>query len=350
MPSDVHGLIRHIDALPTDPAESTLSSPPSSWEIRPSPGKGLGVFATSPIRTGQRIMVEAPLFAITPPEFVPGRGYELAAMKASVDAAVSALSPADRDMFHACHAHYLPGEAEAAGAAAAAEGETTGTDTEDDSDKNNMIIFRSNAYTLTDGSVAMFPRIARINHACRPNAANVWSADPTNRRVVWAARDIAAGEEITVTYAPLLKTRAERQRRLDAYGFVCDCEACRGKGDGGDHDHDKTAWTGDDRSRVRMGRLLAELEERLAAHKSTSGAANKRLLPKALELVRMLEEEHLMDYLPNAYHLAAELARRMGDSDAAITWSEKALQLHKYADERSHAALSEQSYLDSLRS
>ncbi|KAF7535524.1 hypothetical protein G7054_g5285 [Neopestalotiopsis clavispora] len=275
-------------------------------------------------------------------------------MKASVDAAVGALSPADRDMFHACHAHYLPGEAEAAGAAAAAvEGETTGTDAEDDSDKN-MIIFRSNAYTLTDGSVAMFPRIARINHACRPNAANVWSADPTNRRVVWAARDIAAGEEITVTYAPLLKTRAERQRRLDAYGFVCDCEACRGKGDGGDHDHDHdheaASWTGHDQSRVRMGRLLAELEERLAAHKSTSGAANKRLLPKALELVRLLEEEHLMDYLPNAYHLAAELARRMGDSDAAMAWSEKALQLHKYADERSHAALSEQSYLDSLRS
>ncbi|ETS82353.1 hypothetical protein PFICI_04229 [Pestalotiopsis fici W106-1] len=316
--------MRNIDELPIDIPSSPLSS--TSWEIRPSPGKGLGVFAKSPIRTGQRIMVEAPLFAITPPQFVPGKGYELSAMAASVDAAVASLSPADRNVFHSCHAHYLPGEA------AATEEPGSGADMRRN---RNMVIFRSNAYTLTNGSVAMFPQIARINHACRPNAANVWSA-ASDRRIIWAARDIAAGEEVTVTYAPLLKARSDRQARLAPYGFTCDCEACR------DNDPEGT-----DRSRVRMGRLLAELEERLA--QSTSGAANKRLLPKALELVQLLEKEHMMDYLPNAYHLAAELAHRMEDSAAAMTWSEKALQLHRHADEISHAAMGEQSYLDRVR-
>lgn len=253
-------------------------------------------------------MVEEPLFTIVPPDFRPGMGYQLSEMAASLDATVASLPDSRRGEFYACHQHRLPGEGEA---------------------DRNMVIFRSNAYTLTDGTIAMFPKVARINHSCRPNAANIWSA-ASNMRIIWAARDIQPGEEVTVTYAPLLKKSEERQRRLAPYGFRCTCEAC--------HDHEQT-----DPLRLKMGRILHELEDRLA--RSTSSVANKKLLPKAVELTRMAEAEHMMDYLPNAYHLAAELALRLGDKAAAAEWSRKALRLHEYADQKSHASQNEHEYL-----
>lgn len=283
----------------------------SGWEVKLSPGKGLGVFATSLIRAGDRIMVERPLFTIVPPTFEPGKGYQLSGMAASLDAAVAALSDTQREEFASCHQHRLPGEG--------------------DGDRN-MVIFRSNAYTLTDGTIAMFPKIARINHSCRPSAANIWSP-ASGLRIIWAARDIQPGEEVTVTYAPLLKKSEERQSRLTQYGFRCDCDACR------DHEHTDVV-------RVKMARLLDELEDRLS--RRTSNVANKKLLPKAIELTRMLEEEHMMDYLPHALHLASELSRRLGDIAAAVEWSRHALRLHECADEMSNATRSEREYLDGL--
>ncbi|KAH8197668.1 hypothetical protein TruAng_008172 [Truncatella angustata] len=256
-------------------------------------------------------MVEEPLFTIQPPEFIPGKGYELSTMVSSLDSAVVSLSPDRRAEFHSCHAHHLPGE-----------------------ENSNMVIFRSNAYTLTDGTIAMFPKIARINHSCRPNAANVWS-QASGVRVIWAAKDILPGEEVTVTYAPLLKTSEERQSRLSQYGFRCNCEACS------DHYHT-------DSRRVRMGRLLTELEERLG--RSTSDVANRRLLPKGRELSQMLEDEHLADYLANAYHLTAELYLRSKNISAAAEWSRKALQLNENADRESHASFREREFLDNILS
>lgn len=234
-------------------------------------------------------------------------------MVTALGTAVSSLSSDKRAEFDACHAHYLPGDS---------EGQTS----------RDMIIFRSNAYTLTDGTIAMFPKIARINHSCRPNAANVWS-QASGFRVIWAARDIQPGEEVTVTYAPLLKGSEERQKRLAQYGFRCTCEAC--------HDRENT-----DSRRLAMGRLLAEIEERLG--RKTSDIANRKLLPKAVELIRMMENEHMMDYLPNAYHNAAELCLRREDTEAAAMWSRKALQLYEYADLSSFASQAEREYLESF--
>ncbi|KAI0132117.1 hypothetical protein BJ170DRAFT_577346, partial [Xylariales sp. AK1849] len=282
--------------------------------IKPSPGKGLGVFATALIRAGTRIMVEEPLFSINPPDFVPGRGYEVQAMVTDVDEAVTRLSREQQDEFLSCHEYRLPTEAS--------------------SEHRNMFIFRSNAYTLTDGTVAMFPKIAKINHSCRPNAANVWS-EASRLRIIWAARDIEQGEEVTVTYAPLLKSHDERQRRLAQYGFRCGCEAC-------------LAHTQTDSGRVQMGKYLAELEERLS--RNTSAFANKKLLPKATALVGMLEEEHMMDYLPNAYHLAAEISFRLQNITAAKDWAGKALRLFEYADERSTATKAALDYLEKVAS
>jgi SET domain-containing protein len=89
-----------------------------------------------------------------------------------------------------------------------------------------MTILRSNAYNTGSSHIGLFPKTARINHSCNPNAGNYWD-EKAAERVIYASRDIEEGEEITVSYIPLLKPIKERQARLQQYGFTCDCSACQ---------------------------------------------------------------------------------------------------------------------------
>ncbi|KAJ9157971.1 hypothetical protein NKR23_g429 [Pleurostoma richardsiae] len=281
----------------------TLAERGPNWEVRSSPGKGLGVFATAPIPFGAVVMTEEALFAIDPPPLVPGHGYKLDAMTASVAAALALLAPDQRARFFAAHEHRFAGEAEAF------PGEA----------HRAVRILRSNAYSLDDGTgrAAMFPAVARINHDCRPNAASVWSG---GRRVVWAARDIAAGEEVLVTYVPLVVGAEERQARLAQYGFRCGCEACR-------------AGEADDARRAHMGALLAELKA--AARTALSKRQTRKMLAKAEELAALVEGESLVDYWPQVYRLAAGFAGQSGQKEAAVAWAGKEVRFHRFAGENS---------------
>ncbi|EFJ45026.1 SET and zf-MYND domain-containing protein [Volvox carteri f. nagariensis] len=64
-----------------------------------------------------------------------------------------------------------------------------------------------------------------INHSCDPNCTAV--CDTGDRTVtVLAQRDIAAGEEITLSYIDVTLPYKERQAALRDYGFVCRCTRC----------------------------------------------------------------------------------------------------------------------------
>jgi len=74
---------------------------------------------------------------------------------------------------------------------------------------------------------AVYPTACRVNHACRANG--YWySVEAT--RFVRALRDIAAGEEFTISYLTgedLLRPTAHRRLRLwKTKYFLCDCERC----------------------------------------------------------------------------------------------------------------------------
>jgi hypothetical protein len=79
-------------------------------------------------------------------------------------------------------------------------------------------------------------RMSRINHACDPNAVTYYD-DETRWMVLHAARPIAAGEEVTISYTEFLDPTCTGDRSVHAnhssnllyqYGIVCpgDC-ACR---------------------------------------------------------------------------------------------------------------------------
>lgn len=161
----------HSSQLPL-PSEQQGERP--IWEMKPSPGKGRGLFAAKDILKGTHVLVEAPLLIVSPPALVPGMGYSLSAMAADVEHEFSRLSPAQQEEYLSCHEQRLEGDSQ-------------------DETGRLMAILRSNAYNLEDGRVAIYPKVALINHSCQPNVLN---ADNGGTRVIVATRDIKEGEEV----------------------------------------------------------------------------------------------------------------------------------------------------------
>lgn len=81
-----------------------------------------------------------------------------------------------------------------------------------------------------DKSFCVFKEASRFNHSCCPNMDHHWSAGHYR---FTAARDIAAGEELCISYlriGQLLQSQDERQQDLSrTYNFKCRCDACEGK-------------------------------------------------------------------------------------------------------------------------
>lgn len=71
---------------------------------------------------------------------------------------------------------------------------------------------------------AFFPLLSTLNHSCEPNCQVAYLED--GQALVFALRDIAAGEELSISYIYRHLPLAERQQQLRSYGFVCACPRC----------------------------------------------------------------------------------------------------------------------------
>jgi hypothetical protein len=136
-------------------------------------------------------------------------------------------------------------------------------------------------------STGLWTHIANANHACLPNAVRSFLGDVI---ILRAARDIRAGEEITISYqkpAPLL---ADRQKALsDSWDFRCNCLLC----------------TSEAALRDKMHTLAEHVETSLAFMEDRSLdailAADAELIAMAEVLAEDLEEvyaDNLMRGLP----------------------------------------------------
>jgi hypothetical protein len=276
------------------------------FTVKPSPGKGLGVFATRALEPGDIIIEEEPVFKITPPPFREGVGYPLSEVGLLVREEFELLSAEIQAEVLSLHAY------------------TTAAEKTVD---ELVPIFRSNAYN-SGKQIGLFPKIARINHSCRPNTSYFWN-ERLNRRVVYATRRIEEGQEILVSYIPLLHKHADRQKRLDQYGFKCSCDACAVK---------PSTLDLIDRRReaIRLGFL--ELESKLTLDAPDGVAemkAAQKMAEKSAKVVKLVEEELLADYYANAYRIAAILHARIGEWRSATLWAHKSYQLRLMADRES---------------
>ncbi|KAF2472701.1 SET domain-containing protein [Lindgomyces ingoldianus] len=288
--------------------------PRENFIIKQSPGKGLGVFATRAMEPGTVIMEDAPTILIRPPRMHEGIGYPLDAIQILIGEAFDALSEGDQADVLSLSAHVLPGEA-------------------DETEYHRLkTVFRSNAYS-TGNEIGLFTKIARINHSCRPNSGYYWT-ERLRKRVVYATRPIAEGEEISVTYIPLLYSKSDRERRLDQYGFKCACEACAGQSG-------NAAWASDHRRHeIRKG--FFELEPQLTLEVAKTVMARKkaqRLAEESLRLAELVEEEGLVDYYAQAYRVAAIFHANIEMWEPATTWAHKSYQIRNMADAQSEEAI-----------
>ncbi|EJD34840.1 hypothetical protein AURDEDRAFT_75805 [Auricularia subglabra TFB-10046 SS5] len=96
---------------------------------------------------------------------------------------------------------------------------------------NRHGILRTNGFEATfDGIlgerafIAVMQIMSRANHSCKPNTK---SCRQKYQATYTASRDIAPGEEITVTYIDETRPKAERRKELKTkYFFTCTCELC----------------------------------------------------------------------------------------------------------------------------
>lgn len=269
------------------------------------------MIATKHIAAGTKILTEKPLFTVAMPEMVEGQGHRIGDMIAELEQKFEKLSPEQQEEYLNQHDYRFPGETQT----------------------RLLTILRSNAYNTGDNHVGSFPKTARINHSCRPNCGNFWS-EKEGHRVIYAESDIKKGDEITVSYIPLLKSIKERQARLRQYGFVCDCSACQS--------------TESSKRRVKISDTLESLEQKLHSP-SKKDETNERLIKKAAALVGMIEDEGLTNYLARAFHLVSVFNQRRGNSKVALEWAVKELEIHQWAELDSEEALATMHYLETLK-
>ena len=173
-------------------------------------GKGLGAFASGSYSQGERIFSERPLAML----IVPSREHVIHAEgRALIERVVESLTEKRRAAYFS-----LSQEQSRFGL-----------------DPTPLGIWMSNAYPCGSNDHSgdrqgVFEQICRINHACNPNCTITWNAR-LRRLTVHAARRIAPGEELTVSFygeeGREGMMRAERQARLRAkFGFDCACELC----------------------------------------------------------------------------------------------------------------------------
>ena len=64
-----------------------------------------------------------------------------------------------------------------------------------------------------------------FNHSCDPSATA--EGESSGAASLLALKDIAVGDEITISYIEEEASYRERQAQLKDYGFKCECERCQ---------------------------------------------------------------------------------------------------------------------------
>lgn len=212
----------------------------TSYEVRDTGNRGLGIFALEDIPAGARILDESPLLIM-----LSGVG-----MRSSIIRSFWELSEENKTTFLGLSHRNLEHE--------------TDPSHEDNSDGSNdnangakiINIFETNALGIEVSAVnephnfaALCPLASRLNHSCTPNVFCAFN-ESTENHTVHAIRAIKAGDELYNSYIKgSYLTTSKRQDELDKWAFRCTCPACSGE------------IQGSDERRARLAHLQSVAEE-----------------------------------------------------------------------------------------
>lgn len=165
------------------------------FELRPSPGKGWGAFATRKLMPGDLIFEEKPLFVIRKPvQYI--NDFD-------VLSEFHQLSPLERQQFL-----YL---------------RNSGAQT--DTTMVEAFKWNSLGLSVTPEAHGLFIVLPRLNHSCIPNCTAPYGTLEKNQQQIRAIKAIMPGDELTFCYHSPFQCWSTRDR-AQSLSFQCGCKAC----------------------------------------------------------------------------------------------------------------------------
>ncbi|KAF7351029.1 SET domain-containing protein [Mycena sanguinolenta] len=199
------------------------------YRLSPTPDKGLGLFCTAKIRANDLILSERPL-TLTPTSSSTRMRFlkELDAREQYL-AATHEWEKSLKFLFDRLYPDY---QAAFMGLANSHKHDGSGLVGGIIRTNGLGVILPPNKYSLEEQQTrrkgvysAVCKEISRVNHSCSPNTTAHFDVITFSFQL-FAVRDIAQGEELTLTYTDLKAPAEMRQSDLEPYGFHCTCSAC----------------------------------------------------------------------------------------------------------------------------
>ncbi|POS69422.1 hypothetical protein DHEL01_v212184 [Diaporthe helianthi] len=167
--------------------------PNPPFELRPSPGKGWGAFATRHLAPGDPVFTERPTAVI--------QKHASLITQTDIFNSMRHLSQSERQQVR-----YLTGSR----------------------DSISLVdLFRESEFTLSVNPPAhgMFLVLSRFNHSCVPNCRIPSLGGKMDELTIQASRAVRPGQELTFTYDPIFQFLTAQQR-AKLLNFDCKCPAC----------------------------------------------------------------------------------------------------------------------------
>lgn len=258
------------------------SSHSPAYKMEAIPDSGFGMVATRFIPRGTLIISESPLFTVHGDFSTPG------GMAATIEAKVNNLSTEQKQIFHSLHNNQGLSMSTVVG------------------------IVKTNAHPLGVGArdCGIFPVCSRFNHSCTSNASYTW-VPTVAQEAIYAGKDIAAREQITVNYLDescLNQKRSDRRAALMRdFRFECCCNVCGGS---------PGAVAASDRRRLEIARLDGIIGGGMLVVTNPS-----RCLEYCKDILRLYMEEGMSDdSLFKTYNDAFQICIMHGDLARASTF------------------------------
>ncbi|GAB1312435.1 SET domain-containing protein [Madurella fahalii] len=176
-------------------------------------------------------------------------------------------------------------------------------------------IMKTNTFDVSVDGVShsgLYPEIARINHACKPNCFTRYSTKTLVMEVV-AYKDIEPGEELSLSYTPLNILSTDRRELIQFWGFNCSCALCS----------NDRAIEISDRQRSRIQKILEELDNP-ASH------TPEKVSAATAEVEDLVVKEGMTGQIGDLYSIIANVYLTMGDLKMARSYGELAVKLLRW--------------------
>ncbi|KAF1846335.1 SET domain-containing protein [Cucurbitaria berberidis CBS 394.84] len=314
-PSSAHLATEYLDDNPLDSfltqaeAENLFLGDGPPWTIVDIPGKDKGVVATRKIKQYETFMVDqAAVVVDMEAEKALSQKENQNLLKVAVDRLLVPEMIRDMSGKHEGHKHKTAGEK---------EGFAGADDREEEDEEEGKLeedVMKTNAFGGTVAEVnsrVLYPLISRINHACAPNSFVLFSRAGVSMAIK-AYRDIAPGEEITISYLLLGIPFAKRQHLIHRWGFTCTCDLC------------SLPERQREASDLRRT-MIAQAEEKMIELAEAGEFDDAVAL--AEEAVEMIREEGIYPTLTDSYAMLAMLYREKGDRAKSEEYGRKTQQL-----------------------